>query len=130
MQHRSVALLTTLFLLTTGCPGYDRYDRVVDQDGLVPADQFAAYGTEQAQAVAIGRAFGSAYTGDALAARARQIDAAVTFARQQRDVAGVVADTTASLLTVTFSSGWRKAIIQIHDGVPAEMTVGLPPGNR
>ncbi len=130
MRYRSVILLTTLLLLGTGCPGYDRYDRVVDQDGLVPADQFAAYGSEQAQAVAIGRAFGSAYTGDAPEARARQIAAAVTFARQQRDVATVVADTMASLLTVTFSSGWRKAIIPINDGVPAEMTVGLPPGKR
>ena len=130
MPRRSVAVFSALILLLAGCPAYDRYEPVVDQDGLIPADQFAAYGAEQAQAIAIGRAFGTAYTGPNLEARARQITSAVTFARQQRDVASVVADTSANLLTVTFASGWRKAIVPIADGVPPEMTVGLPPGNR
>ena len=92
----------------------------------MPADQFAAFGAEQAQATAIGRAFGTGYTGPALDARARQITPAVAFALRQRDVVSVVADTSANLLTVTFTSGWRKAILPIADGVPAEMTVGLP----
>ena len=40
----------TLALLLAGCPSHDRYSPVVDQQGYVPADQFAKYGGEQAQA--------------------------------------------------------------------------------
>ncbi|MBS1240663.1 MAG: hypothetical protein H6R40_90 [Gemmatimonadetes bacterium] len=118
-----------LTLLLVGCRGYDRYSPIVDEKGLVPADQFASYGTEQAEAIAIGRALGSAYTGDTPEAWARQVTAGVTYAKSLAGVAAVVPDTTAHLLTVTFKSGWKKAITPIMDGVPADQTAGVPPRN-
>lgn len=122
---RPIALLA-LTLLLAGCPSYDRYGRLVDEDGYVAADRFAAYGSEQAQAVAIGRAFGAAWGGASLEARGRQAAAAVAYARSLPGVEAVVADTSAGLLTVTFRSGWKKAITPIADGVPADRTPGLP----
>jgi hypothetical protein len=116
----------TLALLTAGCPSYDRYTPVADADGLVPADQFARYGGEQAQAIAIGRALGASWTGPGLAEAGRQVAAAVTYARSLPDVEQVSADSGAHLLTVTFRSGWRKAILPIEDGVPPDSTRGLP----
>jgi hypothetical protein len=118
-----------LMLLLAGCPSYDRYSPIVDEQGLVPADQFAKYGTEQAEAIAIGRAFGSAYTGDTPEALARQVTAGVEYARSLSGVTAVVPDTTAHLLTVTFKSGWKKAITPIMDGVPANQTAGVPAPN-
>lgn len=123
---RGFAVLTVSLVLT-GCPTYDRYSPVARQDGLVPADVFAAYGAEQAEAIAIGRTLGAAYTGSGLDARAGQVQAAVDYARSRSLVRTVVADTSATLLTVTFASGWTKAIVPIDDGVPAERTVGLAP---
>ena len=38
-----------LILLAAGCRDFDRYSRVADDKGLVPADVFARYGSEQAQ---------------------------------------------------------------------------------
>lgn len=118
-----------LMLLLAGCPSYDRYSPIVDEQGMVPADQFAKYGTEQAEAIAIGRAFGSAYAGETPEALARQVTAGAEYARSLAGVAAVVPDTTAHLLTVTFKSGWKKAITPIMDGVPADQTAGIPPRN-
>lgn len=125
-MRRFVCILM-LPLLVGACPSYDRYDQVAEQDGLIPADQFAGYGAEQAQAVAIGRALGVAYTGEDLEARGRQVGQASEYARTLPDVLHVVADTQAALLTVTFRSGWRKAVLPITDGVPPDQTQGLPP---
>jgi hypothetical protein len=116
-----------LAVLIAGCPSYDRYARVVDADGLVPADVFARYGAEQAEAIAIGRALGTGHTGMDRAALARQVTQAVTYAKGLPDVTDVRADTAAFLLTVTFKSGWRKAITPIDDGTAADQTPGLPP---
>lgn len=118
--------LLTLALLLGGCRDYDRYAPIVDQDGLIAADRFATYGAEQAQAIAIGRAFGSAFSGTGAADWARQAAAGAKYAKSLPGVATVVADTTAHLLTVTFKSGWKKAITPIADGVPADQTPGLP----
>jgi hypothetical protein len=112
--------------LLGACPGYDRYGHVAEQDGLIPPDQFARYGTEQAQAVAIGRALGASYTGADLEARGLQVGQASEYARTLPDVVAVVADTQATLLTVTFRSGWRKAVLPINDGVAPNQTPGLP----
>ena len=114
-----------LVLLLTGCPTYDRYTPIVDQTGLVPADQFARYGTEQAEAVAIGRALGASYTGPTAAEFATQVTRATEYARTLPNVRDVVADSTGYILTVTFKSGWKKAIVPISDGVPADQTTGL-----
>lgn len=124
----AVTFLAPLALSLSGCRNYDRYDRVTDEDGLVPAEQFAAYGAEQAQAVAIGRAFGASWTGPTIEERVRQAEVAAEYARGLRDVVNVQVDSAGALLTVTFTSGWRKAILPIDDGVPADRTVGLPPG--
>jgi hypothetical protein len=118
-----------LIALLAGCPSYDRYTPVTDEQGLVPADQFAAYGTEQAEAIAIGRALGSAYTGDTPEALLRQVMLGAEYARAMPGVKAVVPDSTAFLLTVTFKSGWKKAIVPIMDGVPADRTPGLPARN-
>lgn len=115
-----------LVLLLAGCPQYDRYARVADEKGLVPADVFARYGAEQAQSVAIGRALAVGYTGNDSMALTRQVEQAAAYARKLPAVAEVQADDKAFLLTVTFKSGWKKAITPINDGVPADKTPGLP----
>lgn len=115
-------------LLLAGCPTYDRYTPIVDQHGLVPADQFARYGAEQAASVAIARALGASYTGSTPADFATQVTRAAEYARSLPDVKAVAADSTAYILTVTFRSGWKKAIVPIADGVPADQTPGLHKG--
>lgn len=124
-MSRGLALLS-LSLLLAGCPTYDRYSRVVDDKGMVPPDVFARYGAEQAQAVAIGRALGTGYAGSDSAALDRQVTAAAEYARKLPDVIDVQADRQAFLLTVTFRSGWKKAVTPIDDGVAADQTAGLP----
>lgn len=114
-------------LVLAGCRDYDRYSPVTDQDGLTPPDVFAALGAEQAEAIAIGRAFGAAFTGTSLAARGTQVAAAAEYAAARPGVLRVKADTSATLLTVTFTSGWTKGIVPISDGIPADQTVGLKP---
>ena len=111
--------------LASGCRIYDRYSRVTDDDGLVPAEVFARFGTEQAQAVAIGRALATGYTGSDSAQVTRQVEQAANYAKGLPDVVEVQADPSAWLLTVTFRSGWKKAIVPIHDGVAADQTPGL-----
>ena len=52
---RRLLALPLLALAIAGCPSYDSYAPLVSQKGLVPPDQFARYGKEQAQAVAVER---------------------------------------------------------------------------
>lgn len=114
-----------LLLLLAGCRTYDRYSRVADEKGFVPADVFARYGSDQAQSVAIGRALATGYTGNDSTALAKQVEQAAEYARKLPGVADVQADAQAFLLTVTFKSGWKKAITPINDGVPADQTPGI-----
>jgi hypothetical protein len=93
---------------------------------MVPAEVFAKFGAEQAQAIAIGRALGVGFTGTDDGALARQVQEAASYAKRLPAVVDVQADTAAFILTVTFKSGWRKAITPISDGVPADQTSGLP----
>jgi hypothetical protein len=109
-----------------GCPTYDRYDKLADQKGMLTADQFASYGPEQAQKIAIGRALGQAYDGSRPADFAVQMGTAVAFAKTMPDVADVKADTLAYFLTVQFKSGWRTAVLPISDGKAPADTPGLP----
>ena len=111
---RSSAALS-LVLALTSCRTYDYQSRVSDSGGLVPGDQFARYGREQAQAVAISREFAGAHQGSSPEAFAVQADSAVAFARTQPDVAGVVADPLSHRLTVTFKSGWRLGVVPLGD---------------
>ena len=43
-------LLATLLLAIAACRPTQREQYLADQDGLLPADRFAAYGPEQAEA--------------------------------------------------------------------------------
>lgn len=105
-----------LLVMLSSCRDYDLHSRVADQDGLIPADQYAAYGREQAQEVAIGREFG----------HAGEAEAAVTYARGLPDVADVKADPLGLLLTIRFKSGWRTMTTPIEDGERGSETAGLP----
>jgi hypothetical protein len=111
MIRRSVLALSALFLLA-GCRHYDFKDHVSDQNGLLPADQFATYGREQAIAVAIGREFGRPYnSGGGAPSRV-----AIAYARQFPEIVDIQADTLGHRLQVRFRSGWRTAIVPIDDG--------------
>jgi len=118
--------LVALLLPLAGCRTYDAHTPVADQGGLVPPDQAARYGVEQAQVIAIGRALGAAYAGNRPEDRARQVTAAVEYALGLPDVRTVVPDTLGVRLTITFASGWRTAALPIEDGVGPDLTAGLP----
>ena len=127
-MFRRVAILglpLVAVLALGACPAYDRYSPVVGQDGLVPPDQFATYGAEQAQAVAIGRAMAANHTDGTPEGLAREVDAGMQYANKLRDVRLVVPDTLGPRLTVTFASGWRAGIVPIADGKGADETPGL-----
>lgn len=119
-------VLVLLFLGLSACRDYDLDSRLVSQDGLVPADQYARYGREQAQEVAIGREFAQAHRGSSPAQLAEQAKAAVAYARTLPDVADVEADPQGLLLTIHFKSGWRTMTAPIDDGKRGAETVGLP----
>jgi len=105
--------LAVLGLLTVaGCRHYDIEDHISNQDGLIPADQFALYGREQAIAVAIGREFGRPYN-SGVGAPSR---VAIAFARQFPEVVDIQADSLGHRLQVSFKSGWRTGIVPINDG--------------
>jgi len=123
---RRLLALPLLALALAGCPSYDNYAPVVSQDGLVPPDQFARYGKEQAQAVAIGREFGYAYRGDTPADDGAQAAAAMAYAVTLPDVVSITADTLGHRLNVHFRSGWRTAVTPISDGRRGAETPNLP----
>lgn len=125
---RRLLALPLLALALAGCPSYDDYAPVASQKGLIPPDQFARYGKEQAQAVAIAREFGAAYQGDTPAAYGAQAAVAVAYARTMPDVVNVTADSLGHRLTIQFRSGWRTAVDPIADGRRGNETPGIPTG--
>jgi hypothetical protein len=118
--------LMLVFISLPACRGYDLYSRLVDKDGLTPADQYARYGREQAQEIAIGRELAQDRDGSSADPRIRQAEAAVAYARTLPDVADVKADPLGLVLTVRFKSGWRTMVTPIADGKRGAETVGLP----
>jgi hypothetical protein len=124
MRRRAAVLLA--ILLVPACRAYDYDSRIADADGFVPGDQFARYGREQAQAVAIARNLAAERQGGSAEDRARQVEAAVAFARSQPDVADILADSQAHWLTLRFRSGWRTAVTPLDDGREASETPNLP----
>ncbi len=114
-------ILAALVLLAAACRPYDSYSPVAGQDGLIPASQFARYGREQAQAVAIGRSLAHWRMQDR-AAMAAEVE---KYARTLPDVVAVTPDPEGYRLTVTFRSGWRTAVVPIDDGVRPQDTPGL-----
>ncbi|TFG44969.1 MAG: hypothetical protein E4H41_06310 [Gemmatimonadales bacterium] len=122
---RRLLALPLLAIALTGCPSYDSYTPVVSQQGLIPPDQFARYGKEQAQAIAIGREFGYAYQGDTPADYGAQAAAGAAYARTMPDVLNVTADSLGHRLTLQFRSGWRTAVDPIADGRRGHETPGI-----
>ena len=118
-----------LILLVFGllaCRDYGLEERLVDQNGLVPPDQYARYGREQAQEIAIAREFGHAQEGTTPQQLIKQAEAAATYARSLPDVADVKADPPGLLLTIRFKSGWRTMVTPLRDGKRGAETAGLP----
>ena len=113
MTRRISVLLAVLLL--PACRVYDYHSRVSGDDGLVSGDQFARYGREQAQAVAIARYFAGAHQGSSAQALAAQADSAVAYAGRQPDVTHAAADPLSHRLTVDFKSGWRLGIVPQGD---------------
>jgi hypothetical protein len=126
-MRRALGLLVLPAALALGgCPTYDRYGHLDQEAGYLSGDQFAKYGPEQAQKIAIGRALAQAHTGSTREEYAKQVGTAVEYARTLPDVVDVKADTAAYFLTVQFKSGWRTAVLPLSDGVAPEKTPGLP----
>lgn len=121
---RSVALLGCVAALTISCRPYDLSSTVSSQDGLIPAEQFARYGAEQATAMAIGRSLAQWEGGASADARATQVTRAAEYARSLPGVKSVVPDTLGYRLTVTFASGWRTAVVPVADGVAPDPAAG------
>ena len=103
-----------LILALSSCRTYDYAPAISDPSGLIPGDQMARYGREQAQAVAIARSFAGT-----------SADSAVAYARTLPDVVNVVADPQSYRLTVDFKSGWRVGVVPLDDGKAPAETPGL-----
>lgn len=115
-----------LALTLAACPSYDRYPYVSSGKGLMPPDEYAKYGPEQAIAVAIGREFGKAHSGESAADYGKQADAAMAYAKKFPQVKTVTADSLGYRLVVTFQGGWTTQVVPIADGKSGDETAGLP----
>ncbi|HYF39204.1 MAG TPA: hypothetical protein VD930_05940 [Gemmatimonadales bacterium] len=122
----SFGVLLLAFVGLASCRDYDLESRLVDQDGLLPADQYARYGREQAQEIAIAREYARARQGSAPDQLVKQAEAAAAYARSLPDVADVRADPAGLVLTVRFKSGWRTMVTPLDDGKSGAETAGLP----
>ena len=116
MNRRLGVLLAVL--LIPACRDYDYYSRVSDDHGYVPGDQYARYGREQAQSVAIARKLAESPEEGS--------EAAIAYARSLPDVVDVVADSQGNWLTLRFKSGWRIAVTPLPDGKSPAETPNLP----
>jgi hypothetical protein len=123
---RSLALAGLIALFVGACRPYDSYGRLLDQGGLIPAEQFARFGREQAELVAIGRSLARWRMTSDSAGFAQQAENASCFARRFADVQSVDADPLGHRLTIRFKSGWRAAVIPVDDGVEPDSTPGIP----
>jgi hypothetical protein len=104
-------------LSAVSCRNYELYSRLSSDHGMVPGDQYARYGKEQAEVVAISRRL--AEVGP------KGTDSAVAYARGLPDVSAVNADPAGHRLTVGFKSGWRVGIVPLADGEKPAETPGL-----
>jgi hypothetical protein len=123
MSRRLVTCLVLLALVS--CRDYRYESHMTGLNGLVPPDQFARYGTDQAEAVAIGREYARAEQGDSPEALTRQATAAMAYARTLPGVADINADPLGHRLTIRFKSGWRVGIPPITDGKRGADTPGV-----
>jgi hypothetical protein len=114
-MKRSLAVLLLLPAIAS-CRDYDLHARLANQQGLVPADQFARYGQEQAEEMAIARELGAVMKGSSVADSTKQKQAATSYARSMPGVADVQVDPLGYRLTVRFKSGWRTMVNPVEDG--------------
>ena len=128
MMRPAFSAIALLLLGSLGCRTYEAYPKLAKQKGLVPADQFAAYGHEQAEAVAIGRELAAAHQGESPEALSKQALAATSYAKGLPDVVDVTPDPLGHRLTVRFKSGWRAGVVPIADGKRGADTPGMPAG--
>ncbi len=124
-MKRSFAVVVLVVALVS-CRTYDLESRLTNQDGLIPADRFARYGREQAQAVAIAREYGHAHDGSTPEDLIKRGDTAVRYARTLPDVTDAGADPLGFRLTLHFKSGWLTMVTPIDDGKRGAETGGLP----
>jgi hypothetical protein len=119
IRRPSLALFAILALLGA-CRDYQYEKHVAAQKGLIPADQFATYGREQAIAMAIGREFARPWNSGA----ETQADVVIAYARNKfgKDISDISADPLGHRIVVTFASGWRTAIVPIDDGKTGDET--------
>ena len=122
----SILMLAAGALALAGCPTYHEFPKLSDQDGLLPADQYARYGAEQAQAMAIAREFGHHHAGDSRPELQAAADSAAAYARSLPDVVMVTPDSLGHRITVQFRSGWRTMVNPIDDGKRGAETANLP----
>jgi hypothetical protein len=118
-QTFGIALALTAL---ASCRNYDLRARLTSQDGLIPTDQFAGYGREQAEEMAVARELGAAIK-ESSSETAPKVDAAVAYARGLPDVADVQADPRGLRLTLRFKSGWRTMVTPIEDGKRGAETI-------
>ena len=121
-----VWILGAVTVAAVGCRHYDYYRPLADQDGLLPASQYARFGTEQAQAMAIARSLGQWHGRDTPEDRAVMVSKAAQYATTLPGVASVVPDTMGYRLSVTFKSGWHTFVLPVNDGVKPEDTSSKP----
>lgn len=124
-MKRSFGVVLLLVALAS-CRAYELESHLTSQEGMTPPDQFARFGREQAQEMAIAREYGHAATGESFEDRMKQAEAAANYARTLPDVADVRADPAGFRLTIRFKSGWLTMVTPIHDGRRGAETVGLP----
>lgn len=111
-----------------GCPSYDRIGKISDEHGQVSSDEYARYGQDQAQVVAIGREYGHFIGGASVADRIRAADSATAFGRRFPAVENVSVDTLGGWVTVEFRDGWRTYTTPLTDGKRGCETPNLPAG--
>ena len=126
-MKRPFALLA-LALVLTACPGYDELNRLGDQDGLTPPDQYARYGVEHAQAMALAREYGWAIESRDEEGQRTAVAHALAYAASLPDIESVTPDTFGYRLTIQFRSGRRTMVNPIQDGKRGAETPNLPQG--
>lgn len=122
---RALALLPVALLLAA-CPTYHEYPKLSDQTGLVDADTYARYGTEQAQAMAVAREYAHFHRGDSRTELQAAAESTLAYARTLPDVADVFADSLGHRITLQFRSGWRTMVNPVEDGKRGAETPNLP----
>jgi hypothetical protein len=127
MMRRPYGVVLVLAAVVS-CRSYNLESRLADQPGLVPPDQFARYGREQAEEMAIAREFGAAIDGASPENLMASAEAATRYALTLPDIADVRPDPLGLRLTLQFKSGWRTMVVPIKDGKRGAETPGLPGG--